>query len=105
MCQRIKSQDLIEAKKNKRRKFLFEVTDELPIGEGAVPSPPPLPTVECYVYSDDKEDEMFMHAFTVLDSMKESRRGLDADDVDATTHDEIPDPSTEGQAHQDPVCT
>ena len=89
-----KTQELIDIKmnKNKKRKLRLEVTQAIPIVDAAASTQTPPPTVEDYVYSEDEDDDVPVHAFSFLDSMAESRRGIDVDEVEATTCDVIQEP-------------
>ena len=49
------------------------------------------------MYSDVDEDEMPNQAFSILDSMGESRQGFDVDEAEPRNQEEIPEPAEVGE--------
>jgi hypothetical protein len=66
---------LITAKRNKRRKLVMDNCVESVDMDDTLPDP-------THQYSDEEEDELPIHGFSMLDSIIESRRGLDVEDAE-----------------------
>ena len=90
-----REEELINNKKKKRRRIHYDLpatpTDNSsPVGEEVEVEVEDSPLPD-HVYSDEEEEDMPAHAFTFLDSIGESRRGLDVDDAEPTNTNEIPE--------------